>query len=59
MVCFYLKLKRVLEFHRSQSLCVQVWEKAGATGLLGVGTSADVGGVGADFLSTAIVWEEQ
>ncbi|KAK3606733.1 hypothetical protein CHS0354_006511 [Potamilus streckersoni] len=36
-----------------------VWEKAGAQGLLGVNTPAEVGGVGGDRLSTAITWEEQ
>ncbi|KAL3835770.1 hypothetical protein ACJMK2_021251 [Sinanodonta woodiana] len=37
----------------------EVWEKAGAQGLLGVNTPAEFGGIGGDKLSTAITWEEQ
>ncbi|KAK3106203.1 hypothetical protein FSP39_015037 [Pinctada imbricata] len=37
----------------------EVWEKAGANGLLGVNTPAEMGGIGGDVLSTAITWEEQ
>ena len=36
-----------------------VWEKAGEMGLLGVNTPAEQGGIGADILHAAIVWEEQ
>ena len=38
---------------------IQVWEKAGANGLLGVNTPEKFGGIGGDVLSTAITWEEQ
>uniref|UniRef100_H2YUL4 Long-chain-acyl-CoA dehydrogenase n=1 Tax=Ciona savignyi TaxID=51511 RepID=H2YUL4_CIOSA len=37
----------------------EVWLKAGEMGLLGVNTSADHGGIGGDWLSAAIVHEEQ
>ncbi|XP_018024517.1 long-chain specific acyl-CoA dehydrogenase, mitochondrial [Hyalella azteca] len=37
----------------------EVWEKAGAAGLLGIGTPAEAGGHGADFLHSAIAVEEQ
>lgn len=38
---------------------LQVWEKAGTLGLLGVNTNDSIGGIGADFLSSVIMWEEQ
>ena len=38
---------------------VQLWEKAGANGLLGVDTPAEVGGIGGTWLDSAIVIEEQ
>ena len=37
----------------------QVWEKAGACGILGIQTPAEFGGIGADMLTSAITWEEQ
>ena len=37
----------------------EVWEDAGANGLLGCQTSDEFGGIGADVLHAAIVWEEQ
>lgn len=37
----------------------EVWLKAGEQGLLGVGTSAEHGGIGGDWLDASIVLEEQ
>uniref|UniRef100_A0AAY4E2S6 Acyl-CoA dehydrogenase/oxidase N-terminal domain-containing protein n=1 Tax=Denticeps clupeoides TaxID=299321 RepID=A0AAY4E2S6_9TELE len=37
----------------------KVWEKAGSMDLLGVATPKKYGGHGKDFLSSAIMWEEQ
>ncbi|XP_077993605.1 long-chain specific acyl-CoA dehydrogenase, mitochondrial-like [Glandiceps talaboti] len=37
----------------------EVWEKAGAMGLLGITTPEKCGGIGGDFVSSAIVFEEQ
>lgn len=37
----------------------EIWEKAGEQGLLGVAISEEKGGIGADILHSAIVWEEQ
>lgn len=37
----------------------EIWEDAGQNGLLGCQTSDEVGGIGADVLHAAIVWEEQ
>ncbi len=37
----------------------EVWEKAGAQGMLGVDIPAEMGGIGADIKYAAIVWEEQ
>lgn len=37
----------------------EIWEKAGENGLLGVNTKEEHGGIGADFLYTSIVMEEQ
>jgi len=37
----------------------EIWEKAGTNGLLGVNSPEEMGGIGADFLSSMIVFEEQ
>jgi len=37
----------------------EIWERAGENGLLGVATPEEAGGIGADFLMSAIVMEEQ
>ena len=37
----------------------EVWLKAGEQGLLGVGTPAEHGGIGGDWLDASIVLEEQ
>jgi len=37
----------------------EIWEKAGENGLLGINTKEEHGGIGADFLYTSIVMEEQ
>jgi len=37
----------------------EIWEDAGANGLLGCQTPDEIGGIGADVLHAAIVWEEQ
>jgi long-chain-acyl-CoA dehydrogenase len=36
-----------------------VWQEAGETGLLGIASTPDHGGLGLDKLSAAIAWEEQ
>ena len=40
-------------------LTFQCWLKAGENGLLGINLAEEDGGLGADFLSTTIMWEEQ
>lgn len=47
------------EWEKDGQVSREVWEKAGAQGLLGVNTPAEIGGVGGDVLSTAVTWEEQ
>ncbi|CAC5392301.1 ACADL [Mytilus coruscus] len=47
------------KWEKEGQLSREVWEKAGANGLLGVNTPEKFGGVGGDLLSTAITWEEQ
>jgi long-chain-acyl-CoA dehydrogenase len=47
------------QWERDGQISRACWEKAGSLGLLGTATSEAVGGVGADILSAAIVWEEQ
>ncbi|XP_077956319.1 long-chain specific acyl-CoA dehydrogenase, mitochondrial [Gasterosteus aculeatus] len=47
------------EWEKAGEVSREVWEKAGEQGLLAVLTPAEHGGVGADVLSAAIVWEEQ
>jgi len=37
----------------------EIWESAGENGLLGCNTPVEYGGIGADLLYAAIVWEEQ
>ena len=37
----------------------EIWESAGENGLLGCQTPDELGGIGADRLYAAIVWEEQ
>jgi len=37
----------------------EIWESAGENGLLGAQTPEELGGIGADRLHAAIVWEEQ
>ena len=40
-------------------MSAEVWAKAGETGLLGVNTPEEFGGLGGDYLMTNIVQEEQ
>ncbi|XP_036420450.1 long-chain specific acyl-CoA dehydrogenase, mitochondrial [Colossoma macropomum] len=47
------------EWEKAGQVSRELWEKAGAQGLLGIYTPAEQGGVGGDLLSAAIVWEEQ
>lgn len=55
--------EQVAPFHEKWEEAGEVsrdcWEKAGEAGLLGVAISADKGGIGGDWLSAAIVHEEQ
>jgi len=37
----------------------EVWEKAGEQGLLGIMIPEELGGIGGDLFSAAIMWEEQ
>lgn len=47
------------EWEKAGQVSREVWEKAGEQGLLGVTTPVEHGGIGGDFFSAAIVWEEQ
>ncbi|XP_013409660.1 long-chain specific acyl-CoA dehydrogenase, mitochondrial [Lingula anatina] len=47
------------EWEKNKEISREAWESAGTTGLLGVNTAEEHGGIGGDFLSAAIVWEEQ
>uniref|UniRef100_A0A8C4TTT8 Acyl-CoA dehydrogenase long chain n=1 Tax=Falco tinnunculus TaxID=100819 RepID=A0A8C4TTT8_FALTI len=55
--------EEVLPFHaeweKDGQVSRELWEKAGQQGLLGVAIAEKHGGIGADILSSAIVWEEQ
>lgn len=48
----------MLVIYFSSYLC-QIWLKAGELGLLGVNCPEEFGGIGADWLSSSIVVEEQ
>ena len=41
------------------NFCIQLWEKAGEQGLLGVSIKEEHHGLGGDILHAAITWEEQ
>uniref|UniRef100_A0A672H439 Long-chain specific acyl-CoA dehydrogenase, mitochondrial n=1 Tax=Salarias fasciatus TaxID=181472 RepID=A0A672H439_SALFA len=47
------------QWEKAGQVSREVWEKAGEQGLLGVTTPAELGGIGGDLFSAAIVWEEQ
>ncbi|XP_050407402.1 long-chain specific acyl-CoA dehydrogenase, mitochondrial [Patella vulgata] len=47
------------QWEKDGNVSREVWLKAGENGLLGVNTAAELGGIGGDFLSTDITWEEQ
>ncbi|OWF45335.1 long-chain specific acyl-CoA dehydrogenase, mitochondrial-like [Mizuhopecten yessoensis] len=47
------------QWEKDGNVSKEVWEKAGAMGILGVNTPEKFGGVGGDVLSAAITWEEQ
>ena len=47
------------EWEEAGQVSREVWEKAGEMGLLGVNIPEDHGGIGGDWLSAAIVHEEQ
>ncbi|PKU34982.1 long-chain specific acyl- mitochondrial [Limosa lapponica baueri] len=55
--------EEVLPFHaeweKDGQVSRELWEKAGQQGLLGVAIAEKHGGIGADILSSAVVWEEQ
>ena len=38
---------------------MQIWLRAAELGFLGIATPAEVGGLGGDYLTAAILWEEQ
>lgn len=54
---------KVVPFHtqweQDGAVSREVWRQAGENGLLGVTVPEELGGVGADKLSAAVVWEEQ
>lgn len=47
------------EWEKQGDVGREIWKKAGANGLLGVNCPAEAGGIGGDWLSAAIVQEEQ
>jgi len=47
------------EWEKKGEVSREFWKKAGANGLLGVNCPAEFGGIGGDWLSAAIVQEEQ
>ncbi|PVD35962.1 hypothetical protein C0Q70_02931 [Pomacea canaliculata] len=47
------------EWEKNGQVSKEVWEKAGTTGLLGVNTPEEFGGLGGDYLMANIVQEEQ
>ncbi|OXB64719.1 hypothetical protein ASZ78_014990 [Callipepla squamata] len=55
--------EEVLPFHaeweKDGQVSRELWAKAGQQGLLGVAIAEKHGGIGADILSSAVLWEEQ
>ncbi|CAD5120063.1 DgyrCDS8645 [Dimorphilus gyrociliatus] len=55
--------ERVVPFHtqweKDGQVSREVWQQAGEQGLLGISTPTEFGGLGGDFLSSAIALEEQ
>ncbi|XP_076437512.1 long-chain specific acyl-CoA dehydrogenase, mitochondrial-like [Babylonia areolata] len=47
------------EWEKAGQVSAEVWKRAGETGLLGVNTPEEFGGLGGDYLMTNIVQEEQ
>ncbi|CAH1241686.1 ACADL [Branchiostoma lanceolatum] len=47
------------QYEKDGQVSREVWLKAGEQGLLGVNTPEELGGIGADVLYSAVVWEEQ
>ncbi|XP_042369324.1 long-chain specific acyl-CoA dehydrogenase, mitochondrial [Plectropomus leopardus] len=47
------------EWEKAGEVSRELWEKAGEQGMLGILIPEEHGGLGADLLSAAIVWEEQ
>ncbi|XP_035657542.1 long-chain specific acyl-CoA dehydrogenase, mitochondrial-like [Branchiostoma floridae] len=47
------------QYEKDGQVSREVWQKAGEQGLLGVPTPEEMGGIGADVLYAAIMWEEQ
>jgi long-chain-acyl-CoA dehydrogenase len=46
-------------WEKAGNVSKEVWLKAGQTGLLGVNTPEEFGGLGADYLMTNVTHEEQ
>lgn len=57
--CVTLVLCSFCRWEKDGQVSRELWEKAGQQGLLGVAIAEKHGGIGADILSSAIVWEEQ
>lgn len=57
--CVTLALCSFHRWEKDGQVSRELWEKAGQQGLLGVAIAEKHGGIGADILSSAIVWEEQ
>ncbi|NWI15151.1 ACADL protein, partial [Crypturellus soui] len=47
------------EWEKDGQVSRELWKKAGEQGLLGVAIDEKHGGIGADILSSAVLWEEQ
>ncbi|KAI8497226.1 hypothetical protein Bbelb_251750 [Branchiostoma belcheri] len=47
------------QYEKDGQVSREVWLKAGEQGLLGVNTPEELGGIGADVLYSAVMWEEQ
>lgn len=55
----YLFSYAVCRWEKDGQVSRELWEKAGQQGLLGVAIAEKHGGIGADILSSAVLWEEQ
>ena len=54
-----IDLNRVRKWEELRGATPDIWKEAGAAGLLCIDTPAEYGGIGSDFLHTAVACEEQ